>query len=92
MQSEVEREKEESVSILLYVVILRDTSVVDSTVSSSRLRTASVTMVSYGRKRLLITCREGITEHRGLKLHQQDSPLQTASTYDYLVAWNILKV
>lgn len=42
------------------------TSVVDSTVSSSRLRTASVTMVSYGRKRLLITCRgrHKALEHR----------------------------
>lgn len=40
-----ERVKEE-LSILLCFIILQDTSVVDNTVSSSRLRTASVTMVS----------------------------------------------
>lgn len=40
------------------------TSVVDSTVSSSRLRTASVTMVSYGKKRLLITCRDKKYRHQ----------------------------
>lgn len=36
--------------------IAEHTSVVDNTVSSSKLRTASVMMASYGRKRLLITC------------------------------------
>lgn len=36
--------------------IVQHTSVVDNTVSSSKLRTASVMMASYGRKRLLITC------------------------------------
>ncbi len=45
---DMERGEEESFLFLflLYFIILQGTSVVDSTVSSSRLRTASVTMVS----------------------------------------------
>lgn len=40
------RERREFSILLFFINTLQDTSVVDNTVSSSRLRTASVTMVS----------------------------------------------